>query len=341
MGRTLQLACLLLLFHFGGEAWARRPPPESRMARPNDVGIAAALSEEFQRQPGLHGRNLEIRVVDGVAVLTGHVEDLLSAERAIRVARASFGVRAVVDLVELRTPERSDLQLTGAIRTAWALDPVVEVHELELEVRDGRAILRGTVDSEDEREVAERIVRGIPGVRGVDNGLRVEVPPERRDGEIRAEIVSRLRWEPGLASEGIEVQVRQGRVTLEGTVGTEDQRQHAATLARARGVHGVVNRIAVDPSSGLRALRLSEPWVPDRELKSAVRAAIEQIPRSGGDGIRVTVRDGVVRLVGAVADEASLHRIVRAAEGALGCRGVEPRLTVKAASIGPADPRGS
>lgn len=330
MGRILQVACLVLLVGAGGEARAgRSEAPGVRVVKPHDDSLALAIQEELARQPGVRAQHLDVSVRDGVAILRGHVEDLLSAERAVRIARALFGVRAVVDLVEVRIPERSDLQLAGALRTAWALDGVVESHQLGLEVRDGVVHLRGSVDSPDEREAAERAARGIPGVRAVENALVVRAEERRSDGEIREEVRGRLRWEPGVPAEGVDVQVRDGRVTLTGRVGTEAQRERAGELAWALGARHVVNRIEVDASHGGRALRLAEPQVPDAELLAAVRAAVAHDPRVARGAVGVTVRDGVVRLSGAVEGDEAHHAAIAAARGALGCRQVEDALSVR------------
>lgn len=329
MGRTLQVACLMLLVLAGSEARAARPEgPGVRVVRPHDDSMALAIEEELARQPGVRAQHLDVTVRDGVAIVSGHVEDLLSRERALRIARALFGVRAVVDLVEVRVPERSDLQLAGAIRTAWALDGVVESHQLGLEVRDGVVRLRGTVDSDDERLAAERAARGIPGVRAVESAVVVQAGGRRSDGEIREEVRGRLRWEPGLPGDDVDVQVRDGRVTLSGRVGTEAQRERAGELAWAEGARHVVNRVEVDPSHVARALRLTEPRVLDAELVAAVRAALAHDPRVGG-GVAVAARDGVVRLSGAVDGDEARRAALDAAGGALGCRQVEDALSVR------------
>jgi osmotically-inducible protein OsmY len=56
-------------------------------------------------------------------------------------------------------------------------DPTVWVNGLKVMAQDGRVRLDGEVITEDDREAVEQVVLAIPGVRMVDNDLRVQPPP--------------------------------------------------------------------------------------------------------------------------------------------------------------------
>ncbi|MDB5068063.1 MAG: osmotically inducible protein domain protein [Chloroflexi bacterium] len=71
-----------------------------------------------------------------------------------------------------------DVALARAIRLALELDP--EVPEgIAVEVEDGHVTLRGEVHWDHERREIERVVRAVPGVRGITDLLVLEpAPPE-------------------------------------------------------------------------------------------------------------------------------------------------------------------
>jgi osmotically-inducible protein OsmY len=67
------------------------------------------------------------------------------------------------------------------------------------------------------------------------------------DGELQSRIAGNLKKSPSLAPRDIDVDVKQGIVTLTGTVRTSTEKARAGRLAKVRGVTRVNNRIGVDP----------------------------------------------------------------------------------------------
>jgi hypothetical protein len=106
------------------------------------------------------------------------------------VARAAMwmGVAAVCSAVALAQSTIQDTAQAGAARTDGQVEMDV-VHALDASQAlksdlitaatiQGRVTLSGTVSTDDSKRLAESIVKGVPGVTGVDNNLKVGNPAD-------------------------------------------------------------------------------------------------------------------------------------------------------------------
>ncbi len=66
-----------------------------------------------------------------------------------------------------------DAMITAKVKAALAQDPGASALAIEVETTKGTVQLSGTVDSADEKMKAESIARGVDGVKGVENGLKL------------------------------------------------------------------------------------------------------------------------------------------------------------------------
>ena len=134
------------------------------------------------------------------------------------------------------------------VRAALTFDPIVISHEIGVAVEDGVVTLTGNVGSVREAVAAERAVKRVDGVRSIANGLHVRVRNERTDTDIAREALHRLRNNVAIPLT-VQAVVRNGHITLDGTVTWMHQRAAAETAVRyLAGVKGVANDITVDGS---------------------------------------------------------------------------------------------
>ncbi len=112
-------------------------------------------------------RGITLRVLDGVLYLDGNISSSLRGEI---VEDQAVGIPGLLG-VENRLV--GDDLLASDVALALGRDP--RTHDLPIGVypRLGVVRLSGTVHNEQQRAVAEEIVKGFPGVRGVDNDLVV------------------------------------------------------------------------------------------------------------------------------------------------------------------------
>ncbi len=115
------------------------------------------------------------------------------------------------------------------------------------------------------------------------------------DDRIAGEVREVLDHDSRLRPEGISIQVQRGVVTLTGTVGRHlDKMVAAEDTWRIKGVVEVKNGLQVKPD----ILR------PSEQIAADVAAALTANPRVDDRSVVVNVAEGIVRLSGAVSNEA-------------------------------------
>ena len=115
---------------------------------------------------------------------------------------------------------------------------------LGLQVQGGVVTITGTTELHLHRGTAERALRFVAGVRGVDN--RVVVRPPVATPAVRARVAEALRASAAQAAARVEVLTQGSTVVLRGTVGTAADRAAVEKGAwKVPGVTAVRNELSV------------------------------------------------------------------------------------------------
>lgn len=113
------------------------------------------------------------------------------------------------------------------------------------------------------------------------------------DTQLQHDVLTQLEWDPAIPASQIGVTVKDGIVTLAGSVQTYAQKLLAERAAkRVRGVSGIANEITVLVPEGARRT--------DAEIAAAAVDALRWDASIPEERITVTVRNGWVLLHGAV-----------------------------------------
>lgn len=215
----------------------------------DDVEIQRAVLEEFDWDPEVNAADVGVEVHEGVVTLQGTVETQAEKSSAERAALRVYGVRAVANDLEVRPVwsarrDDTDIATEAANRLEWSA--TVPEEQIEIIVEDGRVTLRGEVSWNHQRLEAERLVRGITGVRGVVSALTVKSPPHDA-GDITEKIRSAFMRHALIDAHQISVEVEDGVARLSGTVKSWFERQEAERAAWGPGIEEVENAIQVRP----------------------------------------------------------------------------------------------
>ena len=141
---------------------------------PSDEMLRRKILAALGREGSTRQVHLDASVCDGVATLTGRVEDWaerLAVERAVHAVK---GVRALVLEIDIRTEaarDGSDRRIALAAVRSLRWNGVVPEEDLLLDIEDGFITLRGEVEWDFHRSIAEDTVRRVSGVRGVRDKL--------------------------------------------------------------------------------------------------------------------------------------------------------------------------
>lgn len=122
--------------------------------------------------------------------------------------------------------------------------------QIAIEVAQGRVLLAGAVPTELHRTEADRIARGVPAVRVVENNLEVGPRPDvwrtSWDQWISAEIRTRLLADDDIKGLNFVVETHRGVVYMLGLARSEAELQKAAEIARRiNGVERVISYVEV------------------------------------------------------------------------------------------------
>src|SRR5215472_7532810 len=139
----------------------------------------------------------------------------------------------------------TDTNIEAAVQKELVSDPLVDAHDIVVEVIDGAVSLTGTVPSQAQRAEAVAAAKRVAGVTRVDALLAVALPAtDYGDDSALAQLVNQALAANADVPAGVSATVREGSVLLTGTVSRSAQRVAAQdTAAAVGGVVGVTNNI--------------------------------------------------------------------------------------------------
>ncbi|HKG22676.1 MAG TPA: BON domain-containing protein [Blastocatellia bacterium] len=189
-------------------------------------------------------RKLLIAIVAGIAAAAfgcATPENVNESGNANRAAAANANASA-----SREGGNQSDSWITTRAKLALIADSRTSGFATDVVTQNQSVTLSGKVDTNDARDAAEGVVKGIEGVKSVNNQLQV-VPEEKRrevnakDEKINDDIEKALDSDPDLQDLSLSVDSNAGVVTLRGTVDNEEQLLKAAqALRKIPGVKSVV-----------------------------------------------------------------------------------------------------
>jgi osmotically-inducible protein OsmY len=192
----------------------------------------------------------------------------------------------------------SDQQITNAVDRRLLSDSALMNNQIDARTDDGIVTLSGTANHLIAKERATMLAQTIRGVRGVVNTISLRIPFVS-DDEVRKNVESALFYDAATDSYDLKTAVKDGVVTLSGTVKSYREKQLAVYVAKGvKGVREVKDSISVSTRSNR----------PDEEIADEVRNIIAIDAWLNPSLIKINVKDGVVTLIGEVGSFAQKER---------------------------------
>ncbi len=346
-----------------GEARQAAATASDRLA---DGWLATKIQAQYFADEDVKARFINVSADEGVVTLKGRVDTDAARAEAVSIARNTDGVRQVQDMLLVGAPANSDeareaAWITTQIQARYFAESVINGGDIDVATNNGVVTLSGRVNSAAEKSDAVAVARSIDGVARVDDRLVVEPVPEPTvatsgtlpsvniplapidDGRVSTSIQAKLFLDSTLKGRRIDVETRQGVVTLRGDVASDAERAQALLLARTTdGAQRVEDALTVNAALDQKAAPAS-PAVqgtpaapaasaPSQGQDAAIVTSVES--RLAGDRqartatIEVTVKDGVALLDGTAPNAAAKQRALTLARETQGVVQVVDRLRV-------------
>lgn len=269
----LSLLAIVYLMATKGSKAVPRPVREVEPLRKiEDVRVSASIKTALALNRYLKDFEIDVDADSGTVTLSGEVRMEIQKELAGNIASSIRGVEFVRNNLAVThepfgaTPagERSlgerldDLTTTASVKTALALNDNLDSSRIEVKTFRSIVTLEGSVPLQVKKELAESISYDVTGVTDVHNSLAVvpaalaeakptEVWKEKLDDAwIATRVRTALLVNRNINFLRIDVNCKDGMVTLTGEVNTGYQKTLAENTARsAGGVMGVTNQLVV------------------------------------------------------------------------------------------------
>lgn len=211
----------------------------------------------------------------------------------------------------------TDVSMKDAVMRQLEWDPEVDATAIGVTAKDGAVTLTGYTGTYIGKLAAERAAKRVRGVRAVANDIEVRLKLERVDADIAADVAKALELGATIPN-SVQATVRSGHVTLTGTVDWMYQKHDAERAVRhIRGVHNVMNRIAIAPGA------------VERDVRHRIVEALHRNADIDARHVRVTVAGDCATLTGTVGTWLQRDTAERAAADAPGIRVVDNRVVVE------------
>jgi len=302
------------------------------ISRP-DKDIIEDVKRALLLDPAAEAYEITVGAKEGAVILGGVVDSWQEARLARQIAEGVKGVKHVENGIAVEVEiSRPDEEIQEDIEHRLEWDVRVNADKINVGVRNGDVLLTGSVGSAAEKRRAYGLAL-VAGVTSVDDS-RLEVDwmaknPMQRvlkhtpkpDAHIERAIKEAFFYDPRLSSTNVDVQVKNGIVTLTGVVDNLKAKTVAEQDAKNTvGVWRVKNHLRVQPQS----------FQSDHEILEKIEDALKRDPALDRQEIDVSsTNHSTVFLEGIVDSFYEKNRAEDVASGVAGVVNVENNLKAR------------
>lgn len=271
MNRIIMSSIVAVMLAASGTAIAHEDGDESLTQQLNEARLEGQLWTAYSLNSHLNPFDLDVDVQGNTAVIAGKVNDSVQKDLAAEIALGTDGIEDVdnrIQVVQDNQIERhsageddrgfgdrvSDLTTTATIKSKLLWNRNTGGFGIDVSTKGGNVVLEGEADSEAGKELAGRLAANTDGVHNVEN--RIAVNPDMEtpaageddrsfdeavsDGWITTKVKSTLLFSSNVSGTAINVDTKEGVVSLAGEVASGAEKDLAVKLAEdVRGVKQV------------------------------------------------------------------------------------------------------
>jgi osmotically-inducible protein OsmY len=217
----------------------------------DDRRLQQEVLNELTADPSVNAEKIGVSVSGGIVTLTGKVESFYEKWQAEKAAQRVLGVQGLTVAMDVAIPsdrQRTDEAIARSVQTVLGWNAAIPKDSVKVMVENGWVTLRGELGWNFQREMAEKIVTELIGVRGVTD--QIDLKPHVCGEHVKDQIDAAIRRQAVMDAQKITVKVDGGKVMLEGTVSNWAERdviKHA--VWSTAGVQALVDKMQYDVST--------------------------------------------------------------------------------------------
>lgn len=243
-GRLLCSLLVILSFSFPADSF-------SRQLTVSDSALVQKVRQVILNDSRLPIDGISIAVLKGAIRLKGGVNTLAQKRWIEELIYGIPETKVVDNQLDVYAPNLdNDVLAERAKEQLLAIqNDLLDFSQTELHCKEGKITLKGSVTCLGAKLHAEEVLAVVPGIRAIENKLRVRDPEHDSDEKIKRAVVEALRAKIQMNRDFfIETSVVRGIVTLSGRLSS--QREHhlaIRTTLFTPGTAEIVDKIEVLP----------------------------------------------------------------------------------------------
>lgn len=212
-----------------------------------DASLRDDIIEELNWEPSIDSSKIGVAVKDGIVTLSGTVPSFNEKTDAEKAVKRVDGVKAVVQHIEVElkhTNVRTDAEIAEVAIKNLTWNTNVPEQNILVKVENGWITLEGEVPWNYQKEAAKSAVKGLIGVKGVNNFIRIksQIPPEN----LKEKIKNSFLRNASIDAENVKVEITGNKAVLKGTVQSwAEKRQAEKAVWAAPGILEVENKLEI------------------------------------------------------------------------------------------------
>lgn len=213
----------------------------------SDASLRDDIIEELNWEPSVDSSKIGVAVKDGIVTLSGTVPSFIEKIDAEKAVKRVDGVRAVVQNIDVKLKSssvRTDAEIAEVALKNLKWNTNVPEEKIILKVEDGWITLEGEVLWNYQKEAAKSAVRGLIGVKGVHNLIKVksQIKPENLTQNIKNAFIRNA----SIDADNVKVEVIGTKAILKGTVQSwAEKRQAEKAVWSAPGIFEIENKLEI------------------------------------------------------------------------------------------------
>ena len=224
-----------------------------------------------------------------------------------------------------------DSRIESSALQTYVFKTYLHADDIKIQSKAGNVTLTGIVNENFHKSLAQETVAGLPGVRSVDNRLKVEgaAPTANSDAWLRDKVKVALLFRRSVSAATTEVAVTDGVVTLSGIAASQAQKELTTEFAKdVDGIKEVKNLMTVSEVSKSTHRSIGEK-IDDASITAQVNMTLLNHRTTSVINTKVKTKHGVVTVGGKAGNAAEKALVTKLVTDINGVKNVKNRMSIR------------